>query len=394
MTRLRCTRNEIAAMIVKNQSRSEVTEPRTDAGSCGRGCGIGGVTNWKRIVMSARVILPRDRSSSGSSKLAPFFWILPVCLSCASEMISLPTAMRASMPSEKCAMYWLPLTWKRSQLRGNASDGTTNMFFADCPIVMFSRLRTSRSSTMRPPWMMPMRKIFGFETDPGCCCLAGAVAMRGSFVFGCRLGFLKLLELERRVRDALEDLRDEVLLQLLPVVVDAGLLIEEERLGLLDLALDADLVLDHVRLLAVRALPDIDLGGGVGGRRRRRVAARGLRERERRREQHWQREDAEERFRCFHGRLPDVTYFAGGAAGAAGGAACGAAGPAPGAAGAAPGAAGAAGAAAAAPGAGAAPPGAPAAPPAAAFLASSAAFFAARAASRSAAFFTRSRRFS
>ena len=45
-------------MIVKNQSRSEVSEPRTDAGSCGRGWGGGGVTNWNRIVMSAEGDLP------------------------------------------------------------------------------------------------------------------------------------------------------------------------------------------------------------------------------------------------------------------------------------------------------------------------------------------------
>src|SRR5215831_6035680 len=111
------------------------------------------------------------------------------------------------------------------------------MFFADCPIVMFSRLRTRRSSTMRPPWMMPMRRIFGFEADPGCCWVAAAVAMRGpSF---SRLGYRKVdRELERGVRHAVEDLRDEVLLQLLPVVVDARLLVEEEGLGLLDLAFD------------------------------------------------------------------------------------------------------------------------------------------------------------
>src|SRR5215831_15467405 len=118
-------RNDTAAIVVKNQSTSEVIDPRTDAGSCGRGCGGGGVTNWNRIVMSASEIFPRDRSSSGSGQLAPFFWILPVCLSCDSEMISLPTAMRASIPSEKCATYWLPLASKRSQLRGSASDGTT-----------------------------------------------------------------------------------------------------------------------------------------------------------------------------------------------------------------------------------------------------------------------------
>ena len=38
------------------------------------------------------------------------------------------------------------------------------MFFADWPMVMFSRLRTSRSSTIRPPWMMPMRRIFELRT--------------------------------------------------------------------------------------------------------------------------------------------------------------------------------------------------------------------------------------
>ena len=53
--------------------------------------------------MSPSVIFPRDLSSSGSTQLDPRFWILPVCFSCESEMISLPTAIRASMPSEKWA---------------------------------------------------------------------------------------------------------------------------------------------------------------------------------------------------------------------------------------------------------------------------------------------------
>ena len=153
-------------MIVKNQSRSENAEPRTDAGSCGRGWGGGGVTNWNRIVMSARVIFPRDRSSSGNTQLGAALLNLAGLLELDSEMISLPTAMRASIPSEKCATYWFPLISNSSQFRGRASDRTTNMFFADCPIVMFSRLRTRRSSTMRPPWMIPMRRIFGLPAEP------------------------------------------------------------------------------------------------------------------------------------------------------------------------------------------------------------------------------------
>ena len=60
-------------MVVKNQSTPVSAEPRTDAGSCGRGCGGGGVTNWNRIVMSASVIFPRARSSSGSTHEAPRF---------------------------------------------------------------------------------------------------------------------------------------------------------------------------------------------------------------------------------------------------------------------------------------------------------------------------------
>src|SRR5262245_25749273 len=78
--------------------------------------------------------------------------------------------------------------------------------------------------------------------------------------------------LERCPRDAVENLGDEVLFQLLPVVVDARLLIEEERLGLLDLAFDPDLVGDAVDLLAASALLDLDLRRGVRVCGRRRVA--------------------------------------------------------------------------------------------------------------------------
>ncbi len=86
-------------MVVKNQSTSESAPTRAPRpAAAAAAAAMGGVTNWNRIVMSASVIFPRERSSSGSAQLAPFFWILPVCLSCASEMISLPTAMRASMP--------------------------------------------------------------------------------------------------------------------------------------------------------------------------------------------------------------------------------------------------------------------------------------------------------
>ena len=63
----------MAAMVVKNQSTPVSADPRTEAGSCGRGCGGGGVTNWNRIVMSASEIFPRERSSSGRGQLVPFF---------------------------------------------------------------------------------------------------------------------------------------------------------------------------------------------------------------------------------------------------------------------------------------------------------------------------------
>ncbi len=56
--RMRWSRNEMAAMVVKNQSTPVSADPRTEAGSCGRGCGGGGVTNWNRIVMSAERDLP------------------------------------------------------------------------------------------------------------------------------------------------------------------------------------------------------------------------------------------------------------------------------------------------------------------------------------------------
>ncbi|HEY7270397.1 MAG TPA: hypothetical protein VH951_11265, partial [Dehalococcoidia bacterium] len=75
------------------------------------------------------------------------------------------------------------------------------MFFADWPIVMFSRLRTSRSSTIRPPWMMPMRRIFSFGPALGIGCRAAAWFAMYRFALS-----------ERGVRDAVENLRDEVLL--------------------------------------------------------------------------------------------------------------------------------------------------------------------------------------
>src|SRR5262245_22984212 len=98
-------------------------------------------------------------------------------------------------------------------------------------MVMLSRLRTSRSSTISPPWMMPMRRIFSLGTatpGPGCRAAAAWVAMSS--------GPLS----ERGVRNAVQDLGDEVLLQLLPVVVDGRLLVEEKCFGLLDFTLDPD----------------------------------------------------------------------------------------------------------------------------------------------------------
>src|SRR4051795_9884144 len=95
--------HERAAVGVKPQSGVAADEPRTEGGNWGLGWGGGGVTNWKRIVMSPTVILPRERSSRSITQLWPWRLILPACLSWAREMISLPTAIRASMASAKWA---------------------------------------------------------------------------------------------------------------------------------------------------------------------------------------------------------------------------------------------------------------------------------------------------
>src|SRR5881396_2645888 len=120
------------------------------------------------------------------------------------------------------------------------------MFLADWPMVMFSRRRTRRSSTMRPPWMMPMRRILGFAPAAGDMSFRAAADCMAI----CSSS-------ERRPVDAFHDPRKEILLQLLPVVVDARLLVEEERLGLLDLAFDSDVLGNPVDLLAARATLDL-----------------------------------------------------------------------------------------------------------------------------------------
>src|SRR5450432_477139 len=65
---------------------------------------------------------------------------------------------------------------------------------------------------------------------------------------------------ERSAIDAFQDARQEILLQFLPVIVDAGLLIEKEGLGLLDLPFDPDVLGDAVDLLAAGSTLDLDLG--------------------------------------------------------------------------------------------------------------------------------------
>jgi hypothetical protein len=57
------------------------------------------------------------------------------------------------------------------------------------------------------------------------------------------------------VRNAVQNLGDEVLLQLLPVVVDGRLLVEEKCLGLLDFTLDPDLLGDSINLLSAGPFP-------------------------------------------------------------------------------------------------------------------------------------------
>src|SRR3954463_7583232 len=108
----------------------------------------------------------------------------------------------------------------------------------DCPMLMLSRLRTRRSSTMRPPWTMPMRMIFGFGKPPGPWGgLAAGLAMEG---------YSTSSRLEGRARHAVQDLGYEILLQLLPIVIDAGFLKDIEGFRLLDFAVDVDGVDDPV----------------------------------------------------------------------------------------------------------------------------------------------------
>src|SRR5881398_1929617 len=118
--------------------------------------------------------------------------------------------------------------------------------------------------------MMPMRRIFSFAP------VALEIACRAA----AWVAMSSLCLSERGVRDAVQDLGDEVLLQLLPVVVDGRLLVEEKRFGLLDFTLDPDLLGDSIDLLATGPFFDLDLGCGIGGRGCR---GRGTRRRLRRR---------------------------------------------------------------------------------------------------------------
>src|SRR6185436_19129586 len=117
------------------------------------------------------------------------------------------------------------------------------MLRADWPTLMFSRLRTSRSSTMRPPWMIPMRRIRGRWGPPG---LVPAPTLPGCIAMWMVLGSRRL---EGSLLHALQDLRQELLLQLGPLVVDAGLLENVEGFRFLDLSLDADLGGDRIDLI-------------------------------------------------------------------------------------------------------------------------------------------------
>src|SRR4051812_48052543 len=81
--------------------------------------------------------------------------------------------------------------------------------------------------------------------------------------------FQGFMLLERRVGNAVQNLGDEVLLQLLPVVVDGRLLVEEKCFGLLDFTLDPDLLGDSIDFLSTGTFFDFDLGCRVGSRRGR-----------------------------------------------------------------------------------------------------------------------------
>ena len=99
-------------------------------------------------------VLPRQWllfEVTGNRYVAHFSEGMDARIAVGSEIISLAQLRQSGKIQRKGPSFVLPLASKSSQLRGSASDGTTNMFFADWPIVMFSRLRTKRSSTIRPP---------------------------------------------------------------------------------------------------------------------------------------------------------------------------------------------------------------------------------------------------
>src|SRR4051794_36183254 len=130
------------------------------------------------------------------------------------------------------------------KVRGSAFDaGTTNVLRVDCPMVTLSRLRTRRSSTILPFWMMPMRRIFG--------------APSGFFSWAMSSSPSSL---ERVVRCRLHDLRQEVLLQALPIVIHTRALKHIKSIRLLDLAFDDDALGDAEDLLPRGRALDLDLG--------------------------------------------------------------------------------------------------------------------------------------
>ena len=154
--------NDAATTATSIQSRFCISDERTDGGSCGRGCTGGGVTNWNSTVTSPMTTLPRD--SIGEQQVPQLALLLRLALAQRRQRHDLIAERHAAVHPvgevERVAGGRELEDRERARQRVRRRHHE-RVACVDCPMVTFSRLRTSRSSTILPFWMMPMRRIFG-----------------------------------------------------------------------------------------------------------------------------------------------------------------------------------------------------------------------------------------
>src|SRR5689334_17894059 len=222
--------------------------PRAARGSVGRGGAGGGRTNLKRTVTSPRRAFPHCSSRSGSTWTSPARFARPSAASAPKSAAPAGAWTRPSIASSKTSANSPACTRKSVNDSGRSDCGTTKVLRAPVPMETGSRFRRSRSSTILPRWMMPIRRA-----------LAWARAIAG---------------LERLSLDRLGDLGEEGVRALEVADVQVGARHEEHGLGLLDLALDLHLLEpEDFRLRRRRGLR--------GPRRAPRLGGGGARERHR-----------------------------------------------------------------------------------------------------------------